>query len=284
MTYRELFDRMNATLAPIAQRGGYPEGEASIILEEVTGVSRARLPVCGSQEAAEDLCAVCAALVTRRVDGEPLQYMLGEWEFYGLPFYVGEGVLIPRPETELLVETALGLSRGIPSPSVADLCAGSGCVGVAVAKHLPDCQVQAVEYSKAAMAYLLRNIELNGTRNVVPHHGDVLAPSRALRKKGYDLILANPPYIATPQLAGLQAEVHYEPQMALDGGADGLLFYRSIPPVWLPMLQHGGWLLFEIGWDQGQAVAALLEESGLGDVLILQDYSGNDRVVLGRQP
>ncbi len=212
----------------------------------------------------------------RRLKGEPLQYLLGEWEFYGLPIYVGPGVLIPRADTEHLVDAALQFLKNKPTARVADLCAGSGCIGLAIQKNAPGCGAVAVEKSADAFAYLQKNIARLGSE-VQAVQADITAGGFGR----YDLIVSNPPYICTDVLKHLQTEVQHEPQMALDGGADGLYFYRAILKHWLPCLEKGGALMVEIGYDQAAAVSHLFCDAGLKNVQTLQDYGKNDRVIIG---
>ncbi len=212
-----------------------------------------------------------------RLKHEPLQYILGEWEFYGLPFKVGPGVLIPRQDTETLVETALPLINKSRN-RVFDLCAGSGCIGIALAK-LGGARVTFFEKSDEAMPYLEENIRLNNVDATVLHY-DVLGAPPELRA---DMIVSNPPYIRTQVVEDLDAEVKCEPLMALDGGKDGLVFYRHIANVWKSTLELGGYLIFEIGFDQGDAVTEIMKNAGYKDVQCKKDLCGLDRIVLGRK-
>ena len=211
----------------------------------------------------EEVDSVCAekflSLVERRSNGEPLQYILGKWEFMGLPFYVGEGVLIPRPETEMLVEYALDFLKDKKNPVVIDLCSGSGCIAISVAKHLPNAKVYAVEKSDLAFPYLKKNIWLNCVFNVSAVHGDIFDRT-LLSDIKHDLILSNPPYIRSPEIASLQSEVRNEPSMALDGGEDGLVFYREIANGWLDRLGTGGAIAVECGEDQTEDIIRMFSE------------------------
>ena len=211
----------------------------------------------------EEVDSVCAekflSLVERRSNGEPLQYILGKWEFMGLPFYVGEGVLIPRPETEMLVEFALDFLKDKKNPVVIDLCSGSGCIAISVAKHLPNAKVYAVEKSDLAFPYLKKNIWLNCVFNVSAVHGDIFDRTLLSDIKP-DLILSNPPYIRSPEIASLQSEVRNEPSMALDGGEDGLVFYREIANGWLDRLGTGGAIAVECGEDQTEDIIRMFSE------------------------
>ena len=224
------------------------------------------------------------ALIRRRLEGEPLQYLLGEWEFYGLDFFVGPGVLIPRPETELLVEAALESVRGIPSPSLLDLCSGSGCIPIALGHALPQAQAWGVELSPPALGYFRQNLAAHRLPNVTAVEGDIFALPEDITWRRYHAITANPPYIPKKELPNLQAEVQREPPLALDGGEDGLDFYRRLPGICLPLLEPGGWLLLEIGEGQGEAVSSLLAAAGFQHMQVKADLSGLERLVRGQAP
>ena len=274
------------TLRQQLQEGGLesPDFEAACLLEHVLGTScrlmtRQQLeePLTGEQAAA------LHALTRRRLEGEPLQYLLGEWEFYGLPFRVGPGVLIPRQDTETLVECALRAAKDLSAPKILDLCAGSGCIGIALAHCLPHARITAVEQSADALRYLQENAALNRT----PLHivkGDVLDPALAESIRGVDVIVSNPPYLTEADLAALQKEVQFEPRAALDGGQDGLLFYRELPALWQESLNPGGRLLFEIGMGQEAAVSDFLTYAGYENIESFPDLAGISRVVSGMRP
>ena len=224
-----------------------------------------------------------AALVERRLAGEPVAYLIGEWEFYGLTLDVTPDVLIPRMDTEVLAERAILLARAAGEGArVLDLCAGSGCVGMVVAANVPTCRVVLADVSEAALKICKGNVrrnELNARVTCV--QADALQkPDAALWD--FDVIACNPPYIPTGDLAGLDVSVRdYEPRSALDGGADGLDFYRAIAAQWGSALRLGGSLLFEVGINQAMDVAALLERSGFEDIQSTQDTQGIPRVVEG---
>ena len=224
-----------------------------------------------------------AALVERRLAGEPVAYLIGEWEFYGLTLDVTPDVLIPRMDTEVLAERAILLARAAGEGArVLDLCAGSGCVGLAVAANVPTCRVVLADVSEAALKICKGNVrrnELNARVTCV--QADALQkPDAALWD--FDVIACNPPYIPTGDLAGLDVSVRdYEPRSAPDGGADGLDFYRAIAARWGSALRLGGSLLFEVGINQAMDVAALLEGSGFEDIQSTQDTQGIPRVVEG---
>lgn len=220
--------------------------------------------------------------LSQRAAGRPLQYILGEWGFLSLTLKVGEGVLIPRPDTELLCEVAAAHLRGKAAPQVLDLCAGSGCVGLGVASLCPTAQVTAVELSDAALPYLQANVSRYPHCAVTVRQGDVLADFAAFDGP-YDAILSNPPYIPTADLPSLQREVQHEPKMALDGAADGLTFYRAIAEHWCGKLAPDGFCAVEVGVGQAENVAALFAAQGLETTAIYPDLAGIPRVVLARK-
>lgn len=280
MTLSEYSRRLQDALAQAPNAD--PGFEAFLLLEQVCGLRRGDISG-GERRATPEESAQLEELLTRRLGGEPLQYLLGQWEFYGLPVAVGPGVLIPRPETELLVDRALAEVAGIHSPVVLDLCSGSGCVPIAIAKERPDARVTGVELSGEALGFFAQNIQLNHIENLRAVQGDVLAPGGFTPPDPCHVITSNPPYIRRGELAGLQTEVIHEPAMALDGGEDGLDFYRALPGICLPLLQPGGLLLLEIGEDQGREVAELLTRAGYREVSVQKDYAGLDRIVSGRR-
>ena len=222
-------------------------------------------------------------LLARRLKGEPVAYLIGEWEFYGLTLDVCRDVLIPRPDTETLVERGILFVRDLPDGTrVLDLCAGSGCVGLAVADNCPNTQVYLADWSEEALRVCRQNIRRCGlTDQVNPVQADALEPPpRILRE--FDLILCNPPYIPTLEVGRLDPSVRdYEPRMALDGGEDGLKFYRAIAKKWKKALKPGGKLIFEVGYDQAPSVRAIMGEQGFQDLQTTMDPGMHWRVVEG---
>ena len=223
------------------------------------------------------------ALVERRLAGEPVAYLIGEWEFYGLSLEVSREVLIPRMDTELLAERAILLARSAGEGArVLDLCAGSGCVGLAVAANVPGCRVVLADMSEAALKVCKANIrrcELNSRVTCV--QADALEPPAAALWD-FDVIACNPPYIPTGDMAGLDVSVRdYEPRSALDGGADGLDFYRAIAGSWDKALRLGGSLVFEVGIGQAPDVEQILIRRGFEQIQTAQDTQGIWRVVEG---
>lgn len=218
-------------------------------------------------------------LIDERLSGKPLQYILGEWEFYGNLFYVGEGVLIPRAETEMLVDEADAYLSGKNGAKILDLCAGTGCVGITAALHNPSARVYMVEKSDLAFDCLKKNTELYNLKNVNLIKGDIFDGIKILDGiSDFDVLLSNPPYIATKELETLQKEVRCEPCLALDGGADGLDFYRAICGLWLPVLKKGALVSLECGEDQTERLSALL--SGCCEnISVKKDFNGLPRTV-----
>lgn len=260
------------------------DNEAYYLLHKLTGLGREQLMLRGSEMTPPGLAAPYLELVARRLAGEPLQYLLGQWEFYGLPMAVGPGVLIPRPETEELVERVLGFLKGTPSPALLDLCSGSGCIPIAIANNCPDGKVWGVELSPQAYSYFCQNIAINSAKNVTPVLSDVFALPVHITAQRYHAVTANPPYITTEAMDSLQREVLREPTMALCGGGDGLDFYRALPGIAMELLYPGGLLAMEIGEEQGASVTALTAAAGFTQVTLHQDLSHNDRIVTGIVP
>ena len=222
------------------------------------------------------------ALVRRHLAGEPVAYLIGEWEFYGLPLDIDRQVLIPRADTETLVDCALPFLRGQAGSRVLDLCAGSGCIGLAVASQVADCRVTLGDISEGALRICRHNIRRNDLSDrVAPLQVNAMAaPPRQLGS--YDCILCNPPYIPTGDIAGLDVSVRdFEPHDALDGGEDGLDFYRAVSSLWREALHTGGMLFFEVGIGQADDVLRIMRSFGFGDLEITPDPAGIPRVVQG---
>lgn len=252
--------------------------EAEWMLCEILGLDRVGLYVNFDKPLTTAELAHFRGMVARRARREPLQYILGNQEFMGLDFEVAPAVLIPRHDTEVLVEEAV--RQGGNARKVLDIGVGSGCIAVALAWLLADAEVFGVEQSPEALAVARRNAEKHGV-TVTLREGSLFEP---LTGERFDLIVSNPPYIPTADLAGLQPEVRdFEPREALDGGPDGLDFYRLIIPAAPGYLNPGGWLLFEVGIDQAEQVRGLFGETGrFGEPFTAKDPGGIERVVGGR--
>ena len=222
-----------------------------------------------------------SALAERRAAREPLQYILGEWDFMDFTLKVGPGVLCPRADSEIVCESALALLQGRDRPVVYDLCAGTGCLGLGIARHSPGALVTCVEKSPEAWHYLTANTAQTGVRTV---QADVFTYYKTLPAEGADLIISNPPYLTGAEMRALMPETAQEPAMALDGGADGLDFYRLLTEKYRDAVRPGGWLVLEIGYAQGPAVLALGAACGWVNTSCRKDYGGNDRAVLLQKP
>lgn len=222
-----------------------------------------------------------SALAERRAAREPLQYILGEWDFMDFTLKVGPGVLCPRADSEIVCESALALLQGRERPVVYDLCAGTGCLGLGIARHSPGALVTCVEKSPEAWHYLTANTAQAGVRTV---QADVFTYYKTLPAEGADLIISNPPYLTGAEMRALMPETAQEPAMALDGGTDGLDFYRLLTEKYRDAVRPGGWLVLEIGYAQGPAVLALGAACGWVNTSCRKDYGGNDRAVLLQKP
>ena len=247
-----------------------------------TSKSREELQRDGGLYASPELERRVRTLVDRRLAGEPVAYLIGEWEFYGLPLDISRDVLIPRTDTEVLVEQALGYLRPLGECRVLDLCAGSGCIGLALASQVPQCRVVLGEVSDGALRICRQNIRRNGlTGRVVPMLADARQrPEKTLGE--FQCIISNPPYIPRDDLPGLDVSVRdYEPHLALDGGEDGLDFYRSITELWKEALIPGGRLYFEVGIGQADHVLRIMRSQGFGDIQVVKDHHDIPRVVFG---
>ena len=247
-----------------------------------TGKSREDLARDGGLYASPELESQVRSLVDRHLAGEPVAYLIGEWEFYGLPLDISRDVLIPRPDTEVLTEQAIGYIKTLGECRVLDLCAGSGCIGLAVAAQAPQSRVVLGEWSDGALKICRQNIRRNGlSGRVVPMQADAREkPEKSLGD--FQCIVCNPPYIPRADIDGLDNSVRdYEPHLALDGGEDGLDFYRAISEKWRDALTPGGRLYFEVGIGPADSVLRIMRAQGFGDIQVVKDLHGIPRVVFG---
>lgn len=250
-----------------------PKSEARFIASHLADCEPNRLLFSNKNIEQSDI----EEIVLKRRQGIPLQYILGRWWFYKSEFLVGNGVLIPRQDTEVLVEAALDFLKDIESPAVCDLCSGSGCIAISVAKELPNANVVAVEKYSEAFEFLKKNIKHNNVLNVTPHQADVEDTPFG----EFDLIVCNPPYIPNTDKDILETEVLNEPHTALFGGEDGLYFYRVIAKNWKQTLRQGGILAFEVGINEDNDVAEILRQNGFVNIGFKNDIVGIQRVVFG---
>ena len=219
-------------------------------------------------------------LAQRRAEGEPLQYILGQWEFYGFPFKVGKGVLIPRDDTEVCLRASFPHLDKIESPKILDLCAGSGTISVTLKKLYPKAEVTAVELSEDAFFYLKENAKLNSA-DITLINDDIFNVYKTFEDNYFDLIISNPPYLTTHELDSMQKELYFEPKLALDGGEDGLDFYRRIIPIYSPKLKVGGQLIFELDGTQAEYTKAIMQAENYKDIEIFDDLGGIHRAIKG---
>ena len=254
-----------------------PEFDARILLEHFCSVRPHELPFVSEKDFGS---AELAEAVKKRVDRYPLQYIIGSWSFMTEEYQVNEHCLIPRQDTELLVETAI---KTLPeNADFIDLCTGSGCVAVSTLAARPDCRAPAADLFPETLSLAKRNAEKNGVADrFSPILADVLSePCEDVKARApFDAVLSNPPYIQSHVVKTLSPEVGYEPEAALDGGRDGLDFYRAILKFYTPLLSSDGFFAFEIGYDQGQDLKNLATKNGFC-CKILSDLSGNDRVAV----
>ena len=218
------------------------------------------------------------SLIKRRSVGEPLQYIIGKWGFMDGEFYVGEGVLIPRPDTEILVETAADYIRENNVNTVFDLCSGSGCIGISLTMLFPDINVVCAELSDKAFAFLEKNIVLNKVSNVTAVKCDITKDYNNFDISKIDVLVSNPPYIETEEISTLSIEVRQEPFMALDGGKDGFDFYRIIGEKWISSMKKDSFAAFECGETQAKELSCIYSPYS-SDIKIVNDLNGIERVV-----
>ena len=275
MTYREAYEAGKGALAA----AGIEEAEldARLLLEFVCGTNRNTLLVHGDRAVADEEAAAYRELTGKRAQRIPLQHLTGTQDFMGLEFEVNEHVLIPRQDTEILVEEALQeLHDGM---RVLDMCTGSGCILISLLRYSNDCTGVGADISPEALQVARWNAKkLLADGSIIFVQSDLFE-----RVEGqFDMIVSNPPYICTDVIETLMPEVReHEPRQALDGSADGLLFYRRIIEDSVKYLKRGGMLFFEIGYDQGETVKKLMEQAGYLEVHVIRDYAGLDRVVAG---
>ncbi len=252
--------------------------EARWILEAVLSCTREYIVFHGDKDVDRSAQEDYLSRLERRAKGEPVQYVIGIWDFYGEKICVGKGVLIPRPETELLVDFAIEYLKGKKNPVVYDLCSGSGCVGLSVAVNVPDATVYLIEKSDDAFRYLEKNIELSACKNVRGIKGDIFDGFEKFNLPEPDVILSNPPYIESKDISSLQSEVLREPIMALDGGEDGYDFYTAINDKWLPYCK--GAIAVECGEGQAETIEDMFS-SHCGKTYSVTDFNDIKRAVIG---
>jgi release factor glutamine methyltransferase len=258
--------------------------EAELLFTQALGCNRLSLHLEPQRRLTSKEAAFISSALKRRIKGEPLQYILGKTEFMGLEFKVDKNVLIPRPETEVLVECALKYAGRFKQAAFRclDMCTGCGCIAVSMAKHFPLAFIEAVDVSNEAIKTAAKNAILNAAKiNFIQCD---LFSGLNIERARYDIITANPPYVASGEISSLQPEVRFEPLLALDGGADGLDFYKRIAGEAPGYLNEGGIILLEIGFRQADKVDSILRNEGKFDIIeIIRDYSGIERVIAAKK-
>lgn len=253
--------------------------EAQSLLQKAFSLDRVGFIIHKTDKADENCSHNFLNFIEKRISGEPLQYILGEWSFMGFDFKVGRGVLIPRDDTEVVVNLCIDFLENRTDKKTVDLCSGSGAIAVALDK-ISGAKVTAVEIDETAFSYLETNVKENNS-SVKPVMADALEICETFADGGLDLIVSNPPYIKSADIETLQKEVRLEPRLALDGGEDGCDFYREIVNRWSRKLKKGGALAFELGEGQADAVKALMTEQGFSDFKISLDFGGVQRAIIG---
>ena len=281
--YSELYRQTRKALLPID--GPHQAGAtARELLQLASGKSAAELLADGEKFADASVCNALEAYVQRMEKGEPLAYILGEWEFYGLKLFVTPDVLIPRDDTVAVTEIAIRQALFLdPNPRILDLCTGSGCIGLAIASRVKDAKVTLADLSREALAVAKKNVTLHHmTGRVSCVQADAMADPPSFLGQ-FDMIVSNPPYIDAKDMETLEISVKdFEPHMALSGGEDGLDFYRSITEKYRQNLKPGGYLCYEFGEDQGDSVCQILAANGFAVRQRVKDYNGTERAVIAQ--
>lgn len=254
--------------------------EAKLIFEKAFESELPRILMNRDSAVPENILKDIQDMAEKRRNGLPVQYIVGEWEFYGYPFKVGKGVLIPRQDTETLVDYVLEICRrnNIKSPKIIDLCSGTGCIAITLKKEIPDSEVYALELSENALEYLEYNKKLNNA-DIKIIKADVLEDNSRKNLPVFDIIVSNPPYLTKQDMQKLQKEVQAEPESALYAGEDGLYFYKKITPLWKKSLKKGGIIVYEIGINQHDSVSDILKSDNFEKVEFIKDTAGIIRVV-----
>lgn len=256
--------------------------DAETLLLHLTGKDRAWLLTHLNEDFGGCKSIGYSQLIERRAAGEPIQYITGECEFFGLPFRVNRDVLIPRPETEHLVEKVIELAAYVTQPRIVDVGTGSGAIAIALAHKVANAEVAAIDISSAALQVAKENAEYNGVAERLRFlEGDLLAP---VAGEQFDFVVSNPPYVASGDCETLSVEVRdHEPELALFAGSHGLDIYRRLTPAAYESVVPGGFVLFEIGYGQAEPIAQLLRAAGFKDIVFTEDLQGIDRVICGRR-
>ena len=251
--------------------------EAREIIKHITGLSSAQILTNYNRKLSEFQQNNLTAILHQREVRYPLQYIFTKWSFYGREYFVGPGVLVPRADTETVIDECKEYLENKENLCILDLCAGSGCIGITLGKEFPEAEVTMVEKYQEALLYAEKNIALNNADNVKAVKGDVFESSEADYE--YDLIVSNPPYIPKEEMTLISPETKFEPETALLAGDGGMEFYKAIIKNYTDSLKHGGMLCFEVGFNQSEQVAELFKSAGYTDISVKKDINGINRSV-----
>lgn len=277
MTLRELVNEISGRFANSGVDN--PHGDAIEIVKKVSGLNGTDFILSQNESCADYAVETAFKLMQRRLGGEPIQYIIGEWSFCSLDFKVGRGVLIPRPETEFIVYKASEIIGKRDGLTVLDLCTGSGCIGISIAVNNPGCMVYLADISDAALNYAEKNVLLNGAKNIKIIKYNLFDGFDSGIFPYPDIIVSNPPYIPSDEMNLLQTEVKQEPKEALDGGCDGLDFYRCLADKWLPYIKNNGAFILESGEEQPRKIASMI--NGFSTVVCEPDIFSVERFIVG---
>ncbi len=281
MTYNTLYRNTIMLLKKAGNEA--PAFDTMCLFEDILGMNRHSLIINGNVEVSESNRKKIEASAQKRAEGYPLQYILGKWSFMDFDFFVGEGVLIPREDTSVVVKLCIDEIKTLKkeAPKILDLCAGSGAISVVLSKLIPQSTVTAVELYEKAAYYLRKNISLNQCKNISSVIADVFRDISLFENQQFDVIISNPPYIISSEISQLQKEVRFEPETALSGGIDGFDFYREIIGSWSRLLKKNGLMVFELGENQFDTVKNMLLENGFSDINYALDIQKIKRGISG---
>lgn len=279
MTFREAY----ITACDLLKSAGIDDfkSDTDYIFEKCFGFGRKEMIFSGSREFPDEFKSKLFKVLDERKKKIPLQYILGTWTFMGIEFKVGEGVLIPRDDTTVLVQESLNKLKNLNCPKIVDLCSGTGCISIAIEKYLKNSpEIYAIEKSRDAYRYLTENVSIHSSK-VKCINEDIFVSYQNFEDEYFDALISNPPYIKSEDMKNLQDEVKNEPQMALDGGEDGLYFYKNILSLWSSKIKKGGIIAFEIGQGQSLEVCDILNSNGFILLNVFKDINEIDRVIIG---
>ncbi len=279
MTLWEMYQKTNKILSQCL--GGSSKSEVDIIFNYLFKMDRVQIILNKNRELKSEEEKKILEIIEKRKKRIPLQYIMKMWEFMGFEFIVGEGVLIPREDTSVLVKESADFLSKKTSPKIVDLCSGSGCIAIALEKILKNApEIYGIEISKKAFSYFKKNIKKHKSKTIAINE-DIFKAYKNFDDNSLDAVISNPPYIKTSDINDLQPEVKFEPIIALDGGEDGVSFYKEICKNWVSKLKNNGLLAFELGQNQFENVKKIMLDSNLKNIKIIKDINNIERVVTG---